>query len=78
MQGKDVRGCQEYWENSVSEMFFKAVVQVVLIFGSEAWVKTLHMAGIWGGLNTGHPDRSLEGILGGLCTGVRSNHFWRR
>ena len=53
----------------VSGMFFKAVVQAVLIFGSEMWVTTPRMGGAIGGFQhkvsiwiTGkYPLRFLDG-----------------
>ena len=49
-------------EPRVSGFFFKAVVQAVLLFGTETWVVTPHMGRVLGGFQD-HVARRLTGRL---------------
>ena len=62
----------------VSGIFFKAVVQAVLIFGAETWVMTPCMVRTLGGSNTGYINRSQGGSPGGYLKRAGSIHLWRR
>ena len=50
----------------VSRFFFKAVVQLVMLFGAETWVVTPTWAGYWGGFRTMWRDN----LRGGSCGGI--------
>ena len=68
-----------YHNQRVPRMFFKAVVQVVLIFGADTLVMTLCMGQyLGGGYNTGYFNGSLGDIPRGYWTGDGSIYLWRR
>ena len=66
---------QEGANPRVSGMFFKAVVQEVLIFGSETWVLTPAWNGTWEVFDTGSRGGSKGGILLGRRRGAGIFHL---
>ena len=60
-------------------MFYKVVVQAVIIFRAKMWVMTPCMGwALGGGFNTGYIERSLVGIPSGYWTGDGTIHLYRR
>ena len=59
-------------------MFFKAVVQTVLLFGLETWVTNPAWAGPWGFFSTRWPGGLQGDISGGFWTRVVSILLWSR
>ena len=58
-------------------VFFKAVVQAVLIFGSETWVLTPHMGRALGSFHHG-VARWIMGIQPRIRGGAVNTHRWRQ
>ena len=59
----------------VSGMLFKALVQAVLLFGLDTWVRTPCMVRDLGVFNTGSPEGSLGGNRSGRYMGAGSTRL---